>query len=220
MRLSIFCSQWPNIWHLTTHFRLASGTIVKSTYGFDILSNDDAFNKLAIEAFTAVFSLGLNGLTSLDLVPLCEQIMVLRAFWLNGTSVRYLPPWLPGMGILQRGKDARVLIDKMVDEPYEHVKERRVGHKTFSPPPVLTSSAEIWSWRYFSRWRPTRRLWKNRLHRWETRISYQECCRTNLWRYAIWHYSDATLRSYWSIVYIAGVETVSLLPRFHLIGWC
>lgn len=52
---------------------MAAGTVVKTTYGYDIQTNEDAYNKLAIEAVSAVASLGLNGLTAVDLFPFRES---------------------------------------------------------------------------------------------------------------------------------------------------
>lgn len=60
---------------------MAAGTVVKTTYGYDIQTNEDAYNKLAIEAVSAVASLGLNGLTAVDLFPFresCEQHDIMR----------------------------------------------------------------------------------------------------------------------------------------------
>lgn len=103
--------------------------MVKSTYGHDIKSNEDAYNKLAIEAFSAVFSLGLNGLTSVDLVPICKcpyHIVGDAYIQILLIVVRHFPSWFPGMGLLERAKQARILIDKMVEEPYQQVKSQRV----------------------------------------------------------------------------------------------
>ena len=53
--------------------RLTSGTVVKSTYGHDIKSNDDDYVKMASEAVIAATSLGMMGLTPLDFVPIRES---------------------------------------------------------------------------------------------------------------------------------------------------
>ena len=41
--------------------------------------------------------------------------------------VRHLPSWFPGSNLLERAKKARVLIDRMLEEPYQHVKAQRVS---------------------------------------------------------------------------------------------
>ena len=46
--------------------------MVKSAYGYDIQSNDDPYVKLAIDAFSSVFSLGLFGMTVVDMLPIRE----------------------------------------------------------------------------------------------------------------------------------------------------
>ena len=51
---------------------MSSGTIVKSTYGHEIMSNDDDYIKLAADAIIGVASLGVFGLNPVDLFPFRE----------------------------------------------------------------------------------------------------------------------------------------------------
>lgn len=53
--------------------RLSVATIAKITYGYEVKSNEDAFTKLSAEATTSVLSLGLSGLTTVDIFPFRES---------------------------------------------------------------------------------------------------------------------------------------------------
>lgn len=53
--------------------RLSAATIAKITYGYDVKSNEDAYTKLSSEAISSVLSLGLNGLTTVDIFPFRES---------------------------------------------------------------------------------------------------------------------------------------------------
>lgn len=60
----------------TSITRVSAGTILKSTYGIDMQSKEGcAINELAIEANSALVSLGVNGLTAADLVPICGSLV-------------------------------------------------------------------------------------------------------------------------------------------------
>lgn len=59
--------------------------MVKSTYGHEIQSNNDQYNTLAAEAFEAVNSLGIPGMTTMDLIPICTEILAVPC-------IRYLLP--------------------------------------------------------------------------------------------------------------------------------
>lgn len=107
--------------------RMAAATMVKTTYDYDIQSNEDTYNKLASEAISAASSLGLNGLTVVDIFPhrkSNKHIIDCHAHLL--LSVQYIPTWFPGTSLLRRAKSARILIDRMLDEPYQYVKSQRV----------------------------------------------------------------------------------------------
>ena len=52
--------------------RFTAGTVVKSTYGHEVKSNDDELVQLATEAVIAATSLGMMGLTPVDFAPFCE----------------------------------------------------------------------------------------------------------------------------------------------------
>lgn len=120
-------------------YRMLASTIVKSTYNYDIQSNEDAYNKLASEAASAVVSLGLNGLTLVDIFPSRKQEKHAIDCCAHLPSlVRYVPTWFPGMSLLKRAKKARILIDRMVDEPYQYVKSQRVS-STVRSGPLFTS---------------------------------------------------------------------------------
>lgn len=52
---------------------MAAGALVKKTYGIDILSSEDVYANLASEAKKAILSLGVMGLTPVDLLPARES---------------------------------------------------------------------------------------------------------------------------------------------------
>lgn len=64
------------------HFRIRSsaGVVVKSTYGYDILSNNDGYIKLAADALIANASLGTIGLNPIDVLPFCKYKIVDHVF--------------------------------------------------------------------------------------------------------------------------------------------
>lgn len=41
-------------------------------------------------------------------------------------SVRYVPTWFPGTSLLRRAKEAKAMINRVVDEPYQQVKGQKV----------------------------------------------------------------------------------------------
>lgn len=51
---------------------MTAATIVKMTYGHEILTNDDSYIKLAIDAIGDALKLGVTGLTPVDLFPICR----------------------------------------------------------------------------------------------------------------------------------------------------
>ena len=52
--------------------RSSAGVVLKSTYGYDILSNNDGYIKLAADALIANASLGTIGLNPIDVLPFCK----------------------------------------------------------------------------------------------------------------------------------------------------
>lgn len=46
--------------------------------------------------------------------------------------MRYVPTWLPGAGILRRAKQAKIMIDRVVEEPYQQVKVQRVSPMVYT----------------------------------------------------------------------------------------
>ena len=51
--------------------RFFAGTVVKTTYGHEIMSNSDEYINLASNAANKVASLGVLGLNPVDLLPIC-----------------------------------------------------------------------------------------------------------------------------------------------------
>lgn len=76
--------------------RVSAGTILKSTYGIDMQSKEGCvINELAIEANSALVSLGVNGLTAVDLVPIRETHVHLVDLSARLTLYQYAT-YLPG----------------------------------------------------------------------------------------------------------------------------
>ena len=52
--------------------RNSAGTIVRSTYGHEIESNEDGYIKLASDAIVAANSIAVPGLNLIDIAPICK----------------------------------------------------------------------------------------------------------------------------------------------------
>ncbi|KAI5119696.1 hypothetical protein M0805_003581 [Coniferiporia weirii] len=89
--------------------RMSSASVVKLTYGHDISSGDDKFINLAVTATTRGTSVGNPGLTFVDLFPF----------------IQFIPSWFPGASFKREAKITHDLSVKMLDEPYNKVKEER-----------------------------------------------------------------------------------------------
>ena len=125
---------------------MSSGIIVKSTYGYDIISSDDEYIKLAIRTAEELTSLGVPGLTVVDMFPLRTSSLPNNyiPYIQNVLSslVRHMPDWVPGPWLIGRAKHVRALLDQMMTEPYERVKSEKVCRNSLVHHRVLTMKAE------------------------------------------------------------------------------
>ncbi|KAF8346573.1 cytochrome P450 [Amanita rubescens] len=96
------------------HFRrFAAATILKITYGREITSVEDPFVLLAERAGTLTVESGSPAATLVDYFPI----------------IRHIPTWAPFAGFKRRALEARKAVEKMMDVPFELVKEDlRTGH--------------------------------------------------------------------------------------------
>ncbi|KAI5119693.1 hypothetical protein M0805_003579 [Coniferiporia weirii] len=104
--------------------RMSAATVVKLTYGHDIMSDDDKFINLAVIATSRGTAAGMPGMTPVDFFPF----------------LRFIPPWFPGAKFKRDAKLTHELSDKMTDVPYEKVKEERVAGT--AQPSLLSSLLE------------------------------------------------------------------------------
>lgn len=98
------------------HFRrYAAATILKITYGREITSVDDFFVLLAERAGTLTVESGSPAATLVDYFPI----------------IRHIPTWAPFAGFKRKALEARKAVQKMMDIPFEIVKEDlRTGRAT------------------------------------------------------------------------------------------
>ena len=97
-------------------------------YGHEIESNTDEYIKLASFTITSVLSLGVQGLNPIDNLPFCKYRIVDSSNIANAMclSVRFLPSWIPGGSLPNKARSARKMVNRMVNEPYDRVNNRRV----------------------------------------------------------------------------------------------
>ncbi|THH08833.1 hypothetical protein EW145_g2433 [Phellinidium pouzarii] len=78
--------------------RMSSASVVKLTYGHDILSDDDEYTNLAVAATSRAVA-----------------------------SVQYIPSWFPGASFKSEARLTRKLSDEMIYSAYNRVKEERAS---------------------------------------------------------------------------------------------
>ncbi|KDR74052.1 hypothetical protein GALMADRAFT_269547 [Galerina marginata CBS 339.88] len=89
------------------HFRrYAAATILKITYGYDIVSVDDLFVKLAERAGTLTVEAGSPAANMVDFFPI----------------IRHIPTWAPFSNFKVKAMETRKAVEAMMDIPFEQVK--------------------------------------------------------------------------------------------------
>ncbi|KAH8114934.1 cytochrome P450 [Phellopilus nigrolimitatus] len=91
--------------------QMSSASLVKFTYGHDIVSGEDKFVNLAIDQSSRGSAAGVPGMTPVDLFPI----------------LRYIPTWFPGAGFKREALITRKLSDMMMEIPFNKVKEERAS---------------------------------------------------------------------------------------------
>ncbi|KAH9948695.1 cytochrome P450 monooxygenase [Amylocystis lapponica] len=89
------------------HFvKLLASVVAESVYGYTIASRDDPYTQLAEEATTAATDGAGPAAMLVDFFPL----------------LKYIPTWMPGAGWKGKAADVRVLVRRLLDQPFEFVK--------------------------------------------------------------------------------------------------
>ncbi|KAH9936911.1 cytochrome P450 monooxygenase [Amylocystis lapponica] len=90
----------------THFFKLLASVVAESVYGHTIASRDDPYIQLAEEATTAATDGAGPAAMLVDFFPL----------------LKYIPMWMPGAGWKRKAADVRVLVRRLLDQPFESVK--------------------------------------------------------------------------------------------------
>uniref|UniRef100_A0A8H8CJB8 Cytochrome P450 n=1 Tax=Psilocybe cubensis TaxID=181762 RepID=A0A8H8CJB8_PSICU len=93
--------------HFVDHFRrFAAATILKITYGHDVVSVDDLFVRLAERAGSLTVEAGSAAANLVDFFP----------------SMRHIPTWAPFSTFKIKALECRKAVEAMMDVPFEQVK--------------------------------------------------------------------------------------------------
>ncbi|KAI5121128.1 hypothetical protein M0805_002800 [Coniferiporia weirii] len=101
--------------------KLVAGMIVLMVYGHEVVSEDDPYIKLVDQASKMTISSGSPGATLIDFIP----------------SLRYVPAWLPGMGLKRHALATSKFAREVFDSPYNDAKLRKAEGKA---PPFVVSN--------------------------------------------------------------------------------
>ncbi|PPQ90193.1 LOW QUALITY PROTEIN: hypothetical protein CVT25_001373 [Psilocybe cyanescens] len=117
-------SQTPD--SFVDHFRrYAAGTILKITYGYDVVSVDDLFVQLAERAGTLTVEAGSAAANMVDFFPLMRQASCIclkyRTTNIRG-NIRHIPTWAPFSTFKIKALECRKAVEAMMDIPFEQVK--------------------------------------------------------------------------------------------------
>ncbi|KAF9074605.1 cytochrome P450 [Rhodocollybia butyracea] len=100
--------------------RFAAATIMKITYGTDVISNDDPLVQLALRAGKLTIQSGTPAATLVDYIP----------------ALKYIPSWAPLAGFKRNAAIVKETVDSMFNIPYEMVKNQVLSGNVV---PCLTS---------------------------------------------------------------------------------
>ncbi|KAF9812881.1 hypothetical protein IEO21_05932 [Rhodonia placenta] len=101
--------------------RFAAAMIMQIAYGHSVTSLDDKFVHLAERAGKETVEYGNAGVMLVDFFPL----------------LKHIPLWMPGSGFKRRAFEIRDVVRKMLDTPYEMVKD---AMKSGTASPCLTAT--------------------------------------------------------------------------------
>ncbi|OCH90107.1 cytochrome P450 monooxygenase [Obba rivulosa] len=88
--------------------RFAAALIMEITYGHTITSLNDQFLRIAERATTETVANGSPGSMLVDFFPI----------------LKHMPLWMPGAGFLRRAAQVKYHVRRMLDKPYDLVKNR------------------------------------------------------------------------------------------------
>ncbi|KAH8116443.1 cytochrome P450 [Phellopilus nigrolimitatus] len=91
--------------------QMSSASLVKFTYGHDIVSSEDKYVTLAIDTTYRATAAGIPGMTPVDIFPI----------------LRHIPTWFPGAGFKREALITRKMSDMLIDVPFNKVKEERAS---------------------------------------------------------------------------------------------
>ncbi|KAH8114938.1 cytochrome P450 [Phellopilus nigrolimitatus] len=91
--------------------QMSTAGLVKFTYGHNIVSGEDKFINLAVDATSRGTAAGIPGMTPVDIFPI----------------LRFIPTWFPGASFKREALITRKLSDAMLDVPFNKVKEERLS---------------------------------------------------------------------------------------------
>ncbi|KAH8114932.1 cytochrome P450 [Phellopilus nigrolimitatus] len=91
--------------------QMSSAVLVKVAYGHNIVSGEDKYISLAVDAMSRAVAAGIPGMTPVDVFPI----------------LRHIPTWFPGAGFKREALIIRKMSDAMLDVPFNKVKEERVS---------------------------------------------------------------------------------------------
>jgi hypothetical protein len=99
---------------------------VKMTYGHDIVSSDDPYFRLAVDAKSSVNNSGPPGSTPVDLFPFCECGVASTNSRLTSSIVKHFPTWFPGTYYAEYARKWLSSVRKFHDFPYGDVRRQMV----------------------------------------------------------------------------------------------
>ncbi|KAF8560444.1 cytochrome P450 [Imleria badia] len=89
-------------------FRMAAAVVMKISYGHEISDKGDVYVTIADEAMQGLGKAGIFGTFLVDYLPL----------------LKYVPEFMPGAGFKRQARVWRAMSRKMIEKPFQMVKER------------------------------------------------------------------------------------------------
>ncbi|KAF8182928.1 cytochrome P450 [Pholiota molesta] len=106
------------------HFRrYAAATILKITYGHDIVSVDDLFVRLAERAGSLTVEAGSPAANMVDFFPIMRQASLPNSFSkaISKPHIRHIPTWAPFSTFKIKALETRKAVEAMMKIPFEQV---------------------------------------------------------------------------------------------------
>ncbi|KAL4061719.1 cytochrome P450, partial [Scleroderma yunnanense] len=94
---------------LDTHIRVTVGAIIlRISHGYQVKETNDYFINLAEQAVDIFGKATAPGAFLVDSIPI----------------LKYVPEWFPGTGFKRKAREWKVVIDELLDRPYQFVKDQ------------------------------------------------------------------------------------------------